>query len=142
MSKLTGKYILVVKCCDKLCVVFDVCQIAPYKCEPCCNQMFPYPLKYIQHIAGRLHKLFIKSLAIHPSTSTQMKRLDFLIQKHQKIYVRRDFNIENEAEDIAARRHFRGDERLIRLGKALEVIFLFLRRSSLLAGKQSAHPML
>ncbi|KAL5509023.1 hypothetical protein EMCRGX_G004304 [Ephydatia muelleri] len=73
---------------------------------------------------------------------TQMKRLDFLIQKHQKIYVRRDFNIENEAEDIAARRHFRGDERLIRLGKALEVIFLFLRRSSLLAGKQSAHPML
>ncbi|KAL5516786.1 hypothetical protein EMCRGX_G002199 [Ephydatia muelleri] len=40
-----------------------------YKCEPC-NQTFPYPSKYRQHIAGRSHKLFVESLAIHTTVGT------------------------------------------------------------------------
>ena len=39
---------------------------SPYKCEPC-NQTFPFLLKYRQHIAGCP---LVRSLAIHPSTST------------------------------------------------------------------------
>ena len=47
-----------------------------FACEPC-NQTFPYPSKYIQYIAGRPHKLFVESLAIHTSTSTPNANEEF-----------------------------------------------------------------
>ena len=115
---------------------------SPYKCEPC-NQTFPFPLKYRQHIAGRPHKLFVRSLVIHPTTSTpnaneeagisdsetseDMYDVVLTLRTKLKIWLLED--LFEEMND--------------RAGKAMEVIFLFLQRSShcVLAGKQSAHPM-
>ena len=84
-----------------------------FACEPC-NQTFPFPLKYRQHIAGHPHKLFVRSLAIHPSTRTPNANEEAGLsdsETSEDMSVRRDSSIENEAEDMAARSSFRGDER-------------------------------
>ena len=72
------------------------------------------PLKYRQHIAGRPHKFFVRSLAIHPSTSTPNANEEAGLsdsETSEDMSVRHDSSIENEAEDMAARRPFRGHER-------------------------------
>ena len=99
--------------------------------------MFPFPLKYRQHIAGRPHKLFVRSLSTpnaneeagisDSETSEDMYDVVLTLRTKLKIWLLED--LFEEMND--------------RAGKAMEVIFLFLQRSShcVLAGKQSAHPM-
>ena len=68
--------------------------------------MFLYPLKYRQHINGRRHKLFgVKSLAIHPSTSTPNANEEVELpdsETSEDMYgtATRDSDIENEAEGM------------------------------------------
>ena len=104
-AKRTGKYVFGVNAVTcMLRIVFDLCQIAYYKCEPC-NKAFPYPSKYTQHINGRSHKLFVESLAIHPSTSTtpnaneEVELPDSETSEDMYGTATRDSDIENEAED-------------------------------------------
>ena len=83
--------------------MYDLCQLASYKCEPC-NQTFPYPSKYRQHIAGRPHKLFVESLAIHTSNSTpnaieEVELPDSETSEDMYGTATRDSDIDNEAED-------------------------------------------
>ncbi|KAL5474617.1 hypothetical protein EMCRGX_G026589 [Ephydatia muelleri] len=58
-----------------------------------------------------LLELTIRSRRSSPyGTQIANEEVELLIQNIRR-YVWRDFNIENEAEDMAARRPFQGDER-------------------------------
>lgn len=94
-AKRTGKYIFAVNAVTcMLCIVFYLCQIAYYKCEPC-NQTFPFPSKYRQWASSQI---------IHPSTSTPNANVEVELpdsETSEDMYrtATRDSDIENEAED-------------------------------------------